>query len=261
MGLFLGFINLCVIMKGNNCGVKMEEKELKTSPKQRIFIALIAVIMVGSIIASYAAIVINGSKASGSDESQIDEAKILQYEDDYMAKRDELTEAAQADYNTFIQYKSEVKAYNETAANEEGVQTRDLLKGAGEKLAEGDNNYLAYYVGWCADESVFDSSFDDNDNPTGFTKILNPSAGMIEGWNQGIVGMHLGGVREITIPGELAYGESREICGGTNKPLRFLVMAVANEDPLKTIADDLETAMMKLQYAYYGMDYDELMSE
>ena len=41
----------------------MDEKELKTSPKQRFFIILIAVIMLGSIIASYIAIVINGSKS------------------------------------------------------------------------------------------------------------------------------------------------------------------------------------------------------
>ena len=38
----------------------MEEKDLKTSPKQRIVIIVIAVLMLGSIIASYAAIVING---------------------------------------------------------------------------------------------------------------------------------------------------------------------------------------------------------
>ena len=44
----------------------MEEKELKTSVKQRIGILLIAVIMVGSIIASYVAIVANGSGSSSS---------------------------------------------------------------------------------------------------------------------------------------------------------------------------------------------------
>ncbi len=238
----------------------MEEKELKTSPKQRVFIIAIAIIMLGSIIASYAAIVINGNKSNADDgESQIDDAKVAQYEEEYTKKQAELADATKDDYDTFIQYKGEIKAYNEASANEGGVQTRDLLKGSGDKLAEGDNNYLAYYVGWCADESVFDSSFDNNDNPTEFANILDPSAGMIEGWNKGVVGMRLGGVREITIPGELAYGESREICGGTNKPLKFLVMAVANEEPLKTLAEDLETAMIKLQYAYYGMDYDEIM--
>ena len=239
----------------------MEEKELKTSPKQRIFIIAIAVIMLGSIIASYAAIVINGNKSSNTtSESQIDEAKVAQYKEDYEAAQAELTEASQDSYDTFIQYKGEIKAYNETAANEGGVQTQDLLKGSGIKLAEGDNNYLAYYVGWCADESIFDSTFDDVDNPTGFNKVLDVSAGMIEGWNLGVEGMRLGGVREITIPGELAYGDSMEICGGTNKPLKFLVMAVANEDPLKSIASEYNTAFMRLQYAQYGLDYDEVVN-
>ena len=239
----------------------MEEKELKTSTKQRVVIILIAVIMLGSIIASYAAIVINGSKAKGDTESKVDEAKMVQYEEEYTEKQSELSTAAQKDYDTFIKYKGEVKAYNEAAANEGDVQTRDLVKGSGNKLAVGDTNYLAYYIGWCADETVFDSTFDNNDNPTGFAKILNPAAGMIQGWNEGVVGMRLGGIREITIPGELAYGESTEICGGKNKPLKFMVMAVANEEPLKTIAEELELAQMKLQYAYYGLDYDEVMQQ
>lgn len=238
----------------------MEEKELKTSPKQRIVIVLIAVIMVGSIIASYAAIVINGSKTKTSN-SGVDEAKVAQYETEYKEKQAELKKIAQSDFETFVKYKNEIKAYNEASANEGRVETRDLLKGDGEKIAEGDNNYLAYYVGWCADESVFDSSFDSKDSPTAFDKILDPAAGMIEGWNVGVVGMRRGGIREITIPGNLAYGESMEICGGKNKPLKFLVMAVAKEEPLKGVAEDLAIAQMKLQYAYYGLDYDEAMKK
>ena len=119
---------------------------------------------------------------------------------------------------------------------------------------------MAYYVGWCADESVFDSSFDNNDNPTAFAKILDASLGMIEGWNQGVEGMRIGGIREITVPGELAYGDSMDICGGKNKPLKFLIMTKAKEDPLKTLASDLDAAYMRLQYASYGMDYDEMVN-
>lgn len=247
-------------MERSNCGEKMDEKELKTSTKQRVIIGAIAIIMLGSMIAGYAAIVINGSKSkSNSSNNGVDEAKVAQYTEEYEAKQAELAEATKSDFDKFVKYKGEVKAYNESAANDGGVQTKDIEKGSGDKLGEGDNNYLAYYIGWCADESVFDSVFDNNSNPTKFESILDPAAGMIEGWNVGVVGMRLGGVREITIPGELAYGESREICGGTNKPLKFLVMAVAKEDPLKTIASELTTAQTKLQYAYYGLDYDEVM--
>lgn len=239
----------------------MEEKELKTSPKQRIFIALIAIVMLGSIVASYIAIIINSNNSSEStSDNKVDKEKIAQYEEDYKKVQKELTEVSKENYDVFIQYKGGIKAYNETAANEGGVQTQDLLKGSGRKLEQDDTDYLAYYVGWCADESVFDSTFDNNDSPTEFSKVLDPSAGMIEGWKLGVEGMRLGGVREITIPGELAYGDSMEICGGTNKPLKFLVMAVANEDPLKSIASEYETAYMRLQYAQYGIDYDEIMN-
>lgn len=237
----------------------MEEKELKTSLGQRIFIIAIAVIMVGSIIASYAAIVINGNNTNSATESaEIDEAKVAEYESAYKEAQAEFTEKTKSDYEEFIKYKSEVKGYNETAANESGVQTRDLEKGDGRKLTSEDTDYMAYYVGWCADESIFDSSFDDNDNPTGFAKILDASLGMIEGWNEGIDGMRLNGVREITIPGELAYGDSMEICGGTNKPLKFIVMAKEKTDELVALSDSLEEAYMRWQYASYGIDYDSV---
>lgn len=240
----------------------MEERELKTSPKQRFFIILIAVIMLGSMIASYAAIVMNGDKsASGSASSSIDDSKLLAYEEAYTEQLAKFSEATKDDFNKFMEYKSRIKAYNETAANASGVDTKDLVVGSGKKIVDGDSNYLAYYVGWCADESVFDSSFDNNDNPTAFAKILDASLGMIEGWIVGVEGMKMGGIREITIPGELAYGDQMEICGGYNKPLKFLVMAKANEEPLKTMASELDTAYMKLQYAYYGIDYDEQMGE
>ncbi len=237
----------------------MEEKELKTSGKQRFFIILIAVLMLGSIIASYAAIVINGSKSSSSTgEAEVDEAKIAEYEEAYNAKVAEFSEETKDDFSEFIAYKSEVKAFNETSANENGLQIKELKAGSGETVNTDGSNYLAYYVGYCADESVFDSSFDDNDNPTAFAKILDPSLGMIEGWNLGVEGMKVGGIRRITIPGELAYGDSMEICGGYNKPLRFIVMAVAREDSLEKLAEELDEAYMRLQYAYYGIDYNSL---
>ncbi len=235
----------------------MEEKELKTSPKQRFFIILIAVVMLGSIVASYAAIVINGNKSSSaSSASSLSEEKIIAYEEAYNAKVKEFAEQTKNDFNKFVQYKSQITAYNETSANASGVQVRDLMVGDGRMLEDGDTNYLAYYVGWCADETIFDSSFDNNTNPTAFYKVLDASLGMIEGWNLGVTDMRLGGVREITVPGELAYKDQMEICGGYNKPLRFLVMAVANEEPLKTLAEELDLAYMKVQYAYYGIDYD-----
>ncbi len=234
----------------------MDEKELKTSPKQRFFIILIAVLMVGSIIASYAAIVIAGSSGSATTSGSIDEAKVEELKADYDEKQAEFEELAQGDFEEFIKYKSEITAYNESAANTGGVTTKDLKVGTGREIGEDDEDYLAYYVGWCADETVFDSSFDDVTNPTAFAKILDASLGMIEGWTLGVAGMKIGGIRVITVPGELAYGDTMEICGGTNKPLKFMIMTRENEGELADLASALDTAYLKYQYyAMYGIEY------
>ena len=240
----------------------MDEKELKTSPRQRFFIGLIAVLLLGSMLASYAAIIINGSSSSSSSSTttEIDDATLAEYESAYSAKLAEFKSATADDFSKFIAYKSEIKAYNETSANENGIQTRDLVSGSGASVKEDGSNYLAYYVGWCADESIFDSSFDDSANPTAFAKILDPSLGMIDGWTAGVDGMKVGGIRELTISSEFAYQDSIEICGGYNKPLKFLVYAVAKEDPIKTLADELDYAFMRYQYAQYGINYDDVVN-
>lgn len=235
----------------------MEEKELKTSVGQRVAIAIIAFFMLGSIIASYAAILVSNNKSSDDSQPQLSSERIAYYQNKYTEKLASFRETSKKDFEKFKPYASEVKAYNETAANESGVQSRDVLKGDGRTLSEKDDDYLAYYIGWCADESIFDSSFDSNTSPTAFAKALDISTGMIEGWYKGAQGMKLGGIREITIPGELAYGDQTEICGGYNKPLRFLIMAVAKEDPLKTASSELDSAYMQLQYANYGVDYEK----
>ena len=231
----------------------MDQDSLKTSTKQRIFIALIAIVMLGSIIASYAAIVISGGSNTSATNPEL-EAKISELSAKYEAKSAEVDTASTAMsdryFAEFSAYKSEVKAYNETSANDNGIQSKDLKIGTGRELTDGDTNYFAYYIGWCADETIFDSSLNDSS----LKAPLAADAGLIEGWNLGVVGMKLGGVRELTIPGELAYGESREICGGTNKPLKFVVMALEKTEPLATLVNELNSIGMELQYAYYGID-------
>ena len=241
----------------------MDEKELKTSPKQRAFIIVIAVLMLGSIIASYAAIVLNsGNKSSDSGDSEIDEAKIAEYEEAYEAAQAKFNSATAADFEELKSHRDVVVAYNETSANESGVKTKEIVEGTGREIGEGDSDYMAYYIGWCADGSVFDSSFDDYDNPTGLKSVLDlTSNSLIEGWYAAMVGAKIGGVRRITIPGELAYGDSMEICGGYNKPIRFLVMTRESGGELKTLSEELETAYMRYQYALYGIDYDSMAGE
>lgn len=229
----------------------------KTSTKQRIFILIIAIVMLGSIIASYIAIVLSGN-SSGDATSSVNQELISELTAKYDAKSAEVDSASAAlssqYFSEFSSYQSEVKAYNEATANSNSVTSRDLKTGNGRELGDNDRDYFAYYIGWCADETIFDSSLDGDK----LKAPLSASVGLIEGWYTGMTGARLGGVREITIPGELAYGESREICGGTNKPLKFIVMPIERTEPLATLSDELSEITMRLQYAYYGIDYDSL---
>ena len=50
---------------------------------------------------------------------------------------------------------------------------------------------------------------------------------MINGWKEGVIGMKLGGVRELTIPAAKAYGsQSAGDKIPANAPLKFVVMAI-----------------------------------
>lgn len=231
----------------------MEEQTLKTSWKQRIVIIIVAVLLLGSVIMTYMLVVLNGN-GSGSSSSTSNNDQIADLTAEYQAASEELEAAAKplSDkyFNEFVGYKSEVKSYNSANANAGGLVVDDLKVGTGKTIEDGNTDYSAYYIGWCADGSIFDSSFNDNEDPTSLKAPLDASVGLIEGWNQGVVGMKLGGVRKMTIPGSLAYGETQEICGGTNSPLKFVVYAIETDAKLKELNEKLDDIYYRLYAAY-----------
>lgn len=84
----------------------------------------------------------------------------------------------------------------------------DRTVGTGTVARDGDE-VRVNYTGWLYDARAkdhhgkkFDSSL-DNGTPISFT--LGAGA-VIEGWDQGIRGMHVGGRRTLVIPARLAYG-------------------------------------------------------
>lgn len=230
----------------------MDAKSLKTSRWQRIGIILIAILLLGGTVFTYLFIFMGSSSSTASDNEELIADLTAQYD----AKAAEIEAAAEplSDqyFDDFSTYLSKVKAYNSASANSEVLSAKDLKEGTGRTLEEDDTDYSAYYIGWCADGSIFDSSFDNSDDPTALNAPIDPSVGLIEGWNQGVVGMKLGGVRQLTISGDLAYGDSQEICGGYNSPLKFIILAIEPDAQLAQLQSELEDIYNQLYMVYYG---------
>jgi peptidylprolyl isomerase len=96
----------------------------------------------------------------------------------------------------------------------------DLEEGSGAEAKSGDKVTVQYVgVGFDSKEE-FDASWDRGE-PFSFTLGAGE---VIPGWDQGIEGMKVGGRRELTIPPELAYGETGSPPAiGPNETLVFVV--------------------------------------
>ena len=82
-----------------------------------------------------------------------------------------------------------------------GLKYTEIKEGTGEAAKKGDTVDV-HYTGWLKDGKKFDSS-KDRGRPFSF-----PLGGgkVIKGWDEGVAGMKVGGVRKLTIPPELGYG-------------------------------------------------------
>jgi FKBP-type peptidyl-prolyl cis-trans isomerase len=83
----------------------------------------------------------------------------------------------------------------------------DIMVGNGAEAKPG-HTVSVHYTGWLTTGKKFDSSVDRGE-PFGF-KLGGGQ--VIQGWDQGVAGMKIGGKRKLTIPPHLAYG-SRAVGG------------------------------------------------
>ncbi len=100
-----------------------------------------------------------------------------------------------------------------------GLIIEDIALGEGDAAASGQD-VTVHYTGWLTDGKKFDSS-KDRDDP--FVFALGGRQ-VIAGWDEGVQGMKVGGVRKLTIPPELGYGARG--AGGVIPPNATLVFEV-----------------------------------
>ncbi|WP_309079741.1 FKBP-type peptidyl-prolyl cis-trans isomerase [Zhihengliuella sp.] len=118
----------------------------------------------------------------------------------------------------FDRTKPEIDFPGETPPSQ--LVIHDLIEGTGKEVQPG-TTVSAHYVGvaWSTGEE-FDASW-NRGQPLDFTAGIGQ---VIRGWDQGLLGMKVGGRRRLEIPSELAYGERGAGSAiGPNEALIFVV--------------------------------------
>jgi FKBP-type peptidyl-prolyl cis-trans isomerase FkpA len=102
----------------------------------------------------------------------------------------------------------------------------DLKPGAGVPIASG-KQAAVQYTGWLYEASAPDKKgkeFDSSLNSGQPFRFVVGAGQVIKGWDQGVLGMKVGGKRRLVIPADLAYGDSG--AGGVIPPGATLIFDV-----------------------------------
>lgn len=191
------------------------------------------VILILTIVSTVALYVSSFLQTESNSEAQKKQSQVLKKYQDYRKKVEEQAKELSAKYyDSFKEYEKAPVAFN--AASVKELTKKDLKEGNGEEFTDSITKFQAYYIGWKPDGTVFDGSFENGrlKSPVVFRKE-GKKWGLIEGWSEGLKGMKVGGIRELSIPADKAYGaqgsvnrEDSSKTIGPNTPLKFIVMLI-----------------------------------
>lgn len=99
------------------------------------------------------------------------------------------------------------------------LQSTDLTVGSGQAAKDGDCLIMKYYGTLASDGTKFDENFTDT---TAFAFTLGQGQ-VITGWDKGLVGMKVGGMRRLVIPAADGYGAQAQGSIPANSDLVFVV--------------------------------------
>ena len=99
---------------------------------------------------------------------------------------------------------------------------KDLIVGTGAAAKSGDQIEVNYVGELYSNGKVFDASWKDTPGKA-FGPFQLGVGAVIKGWDEGLVGMKVGGRRELIIPPSLAYKNKRDGSIPANSTLIFVV--------------------------------------
>lgn len=100
----------------------------------------------------------------------------------------------------------------------DGLYYRDITVGTGATVVSGQTVYT-YYTLWLPNGSQLETL----QAPSAPINFKLGTGAVIQGWDKGIVGMKVGGTRQLIVPSSLAYGASGQGAVPSNSVLVFNV--------------------------------------
>jgi len=186
---------------------------MATARAQRIGIWVIAIVLFVGTLAGFIAIILT-PKNQQSDQARVEQLS-QQYQDaqkEYQAKvAAQGTELSAKYFAAFSGYASRVGPFSKDDVTE--LKKEDLKIGDGGIITQS-TAFTAYYIGWNPDGVIFDQSIDGSSLKAPFT--AQP-----------------GGVRELTIPADKAYGATGSGDKiAPNTPLKFVIMVIPTPEAI-----------------------------
>ena len=187
---------------------------MATPKSQRIGIWIIAIVLTLGTLGSFLVMALSVQNQA-TDQAQL-QKESTEYQAAVAAQTKELSNKY---YGEFSKYASLPAAFS--AGDVTKLAENDLKVGDGE-VVTSNTAYNAYYIGWNPKGVIFDESISG-----GALKAPIAGGNLITGWDEGVIGMKIGGVRELTIPSDKAYGSTGAGANiPANTPIKFIVMII-----------------------------------
>lgn len=140
---------------------------------------------------------------------------------------------------------------SDLTTTDSGLQYYDITVGEGDTAAEGmlvSNSFTLWYQ---ADEPVYVGA-SGSTAPISFEVGLGDT--VFPGWEEGVVGMKVGGVRQVVIPPDLGFGD---VGGGSIPPNSILILEIELlevREPVKmTEVDEADYTVTESGLKYYDL--------